>query len=496
VDSTTSAAADVTAAEEAAAPTASGATALPLDYTAAPSTDYEPGPPRRWFVGTLSYTAGGLVVLFCWLLWGDFAWSMKDRAVGPVVQLLLKHFGASDFLTGLLLVSIPPAMTILLVPVFSYRSDRHRGRWGRRIPFLMVPTPIAAAAIVGFAFSPLMGERLHGALGPGRSPGVAWLTLLMLGVFWTIFECATVVANALFGAFVNDVVPRPVLGRFYGMFRAISLIAGMIFNYWIFGKANQHFVAIFLGVGVLYAVGFTIMILKVKEGGYPPPPVEEDSAGMNVMSARLAAVRTYAHDCFTKPYYFGVFAAVILPNVAFLPINTYNLYFSQSVGMSQDIYGKLMALYFGLSLLQTVPLGWLVDRFGALPLAVVALVLHGSASLWGGLFIHDTRTFGIAYVLTGTFSGTWFTVTAAMLLLLLPKRKFAQYASAQGVLASLVTILIGPFVGRFLDYTHHQYRYTYLWAFGLDAAGLIVTVLVFREFQRLGGLKRYVAPET
>ncbi|MFA4943950.1 MAG: hypothetical protein WC789_04535 [Lentisphaeria bacterium] len=47
-------------------------------------------PPPRWSVGTLSYTRGGLLALFGWLLWGDFAWSMKERAIGPVGQLLRK----------------------------------------------------------------------------------------------------------------------------------------------------------------------------------------------------------------------------------------------------------------------------------------------------------------------------------------------------------------------------------------------------------------------
>lgn len=49
--------------------------------------------PRRYAVGTLSYTLGGLIVLFCWLLWGDFAWSLKDRAVGPVATLMVKPSG-------------------------------------------------------------------------------------------------------------------------------------------------------------------------------------------------------------------------------------------------------------------------------------------------------------------------------------------------------------------------------------------------------------------
>ena len=63
---------------------------------------------RRWHVGTLTYTAGGLAVLFGWLLWGDFAWQLRERSVAPVVQIMLRKFEASDFMTGLFLLSRQP----------------------------------------------------------------------------------------------------------------------------------------------------------------------------------------------------------------------------------------------------------------------------------------------------------------------------------------------------------------------------------------------------
>ena len=59
-------------------------------------------PAKTWRNGTLVYTAGGLVVLFLWLMWGDFAYSMKDRATGTVAGLMLKRFEVSDFLYGIL----------------------------------------------------------------------------------------------------------------------------------------------------------------------------------------------------------------------------------------------------------------------------------------------------------------------------------------------------------------------------------------------------------
>jgi MFS family permease len=414
---------------------------------------------------------------------------MKERSVAPLVLLLLRKFSTSDTLASWMLVAIPQVIGLILSPIISYKSDRHRGRWGRRIPFLLIPTPIAALAMIGLAFSPFIGARLHTAL-PGSILNLNQSILIFFGSFWIIFEVATIAANSVFGALVNDVVPQSVLGRFYGMFRALSLIAGMIFNWWLLGKAPDHYVPIFLGVGALYALGFSLMCLKVKEGKYPPPPI--DSQGP---PSRIEAVKTYCRDCFTKPYYFWIFAALIIPGLAFLPINTFNLYFSQSVGMSTDRYGKLMAFYFFLSLLQAIPLGYLVDKYHPLRVAMVAIILHGAASLWGGIFIHNQTTFAIAYVATGTLSGTWFTATAALGMVLLPKMKFAQYASAIGVVGSITNTLFGLLMGPFLDFSHHHYIYTYQAGFVLDALGLIATYIVFRKFLALGGTKHYVAPE-
>ncbi len=171
-------------------------------------------PRKIWSIGTLTYTTSGLVILFCWLLWGDFAWALKDRSIPPIVQLLLKKFDASDMLTGLLFGSLPPAIGIILGPIISYKSDHHRGRWGRRIPFLLIPTPIAVISIIGLAFSPQIGAYLHHWLGP-HSIGLNFNILLFLGLFWMLFEFATAIANAVYSALINDVVPTAVLGRFY-----------------------------------------------------------------------------------------------------------------------------------------------------------------------------------------------------------------------------------------------------------------------------------------
>lgn len=87
-----------------------------------------PGP-KTWKVGTLTYTGAGLVALFCWLLLGDFVWSMRERSVGPMAHWYLNHLEVPSVVFGLLLSSFPALVSFILMPVIGVKSDNHRGKW-------------------------------------------------------------------------------------------------------------------------------------------------------------------------------------------------------------------------------------------------------------------------------------------------------------------------------------------------------------------------------
>ncbi len=450
-------------------------------------------PRQIWRVGTLTYTSAGLAVLFCWLLWGDFAWAMKDRAIPPIVQLLLKKFGASDMVAGLLFGSLPPALGLFLGPIIGYKSDRHRGRWGRRIPFLLISTPIAVLGIVGLALSPALGAHLDKWLGP-LSWGPNYCTLIVLGLFWMLFEFGTVTANSVYGALINDVVPQPVLGRFFGLFRALSLIAGIIFFFGMGDQAETEklYVWIFLAMGALYGIGFTIMCLKVKEGEYPPQPPMD--SGQRALGFRQTA-KTYFQECFGNKYYWWFFGATTVAGLATGPVNLYSIYFATSINMDLSRYWTCLGLTYCVSLVLAYPMGWLADRFHPLRLAIGVLVLYALVTLWGGLFARDPQTFAIALVAHGAVAGIWNTATASLNMRLLPKAEFAQFASAAGMVGSLAWMTLAPISGFLLDHFHHEYRYTFFMGFVLSIMGLMGCLVVHGKFMALGGPNNYVAPE-
>lgn len=466
-------------------------------YPAGPATSQvdssvviNPDGSKSWKAGTLTYSAAGLVVLFCWLLWGDFAWNMKERAIQPMSQMLFKQFKASDLVIGLMVTSLPAALGMLLGPIISVKSDNHRGRFGRRIPYLLIPTPIAAAAMVGMGYTPQLAELLAAALGD-RAPDVLTCRLIVFGALWTFFEVFTVIANAVFVGLINDVVPQAVIGRFFALFRIVSLGAGIIFNTFLMGHAEENFKLIFIALGVLYGVGFTLMCLFVKEGEYPPPAPR----GEGVFVSRVAEpVKAYFKECAAHPFYLWIFLAAMLGNAAFLPINSFDVPYIKSIGMSLERFGELRSITYTISICLAFVIGWLADKFHPIRIGIFSLGAYAIISLWAGLVATDVTTFSIAYVAHGVISGVFFTGTASLFPRLFPRAKFAQFASAAGIILALGFICIPPLVGRLLDVTGHIYHYTFVVGGGVALLGMIVFTMLYRKFCALGGIKGYTPP--
>ncbi len=445
-----------------------------------------------WSVGTLTYTTKGLVILFCWLLWGDFAWALHERSVPTIITILFKKFEASDMVIGLLIGSLPPALSMIISPIISYKSDRHRGRWGRRIPFLLAPVPLIVFSMIGLASSPRFGTFLNHFLA-SHSPGLNTYTLVFLGLFWTLYVLACITFNSVFGGLVNDVVPQPVLGRFFAMFRTGSLLAAIIFNYWMLAKAEIYYVGFFLVIAAIYGVCFTIMCLKVKEGNYPPPPQPVAISG--VARGFLPAAKSYFTDCFGKSYYLWFFGMMATASVANGPVNIFSLFYAKSINMSMESYGKCLALTYVISLVLAYPIGSLADRFHPLRVSVVASALYAVFTLWGGLYARDSATFAIAFIAHGVLAGSQGTAVLSMGQKLLPRSRFAELMSANGIITSLSSVAIAPVVGYVLDHTGHTYHYTFYAAAGLAMLAVAINLVMQRKFASLGGWNNYVAPE-
>lgn len=467
----------------------------------------------KWKVGTLTYTSGGLAILFFWLLFGDFAWSMRDRSVGPMAHWYLKHLGVSNLLFGFLVSAFPAMVGIVVGPVVSIMSDNHRGRWGRRIPFLMALTPLATFGMLGLAATPWLASQLHSLCQPesgsmvyrglmATGAGGEWLvtrlqnelvvSILCFGVFWALFEIAVIAGLPVFNGLINDVVPKELIGRFYGLFRTVALLDGIIFNYWIIGHVPEHFSLILTSIGVFYGLAFTWVCFKVKEGNYPEPV--RSATQLSPWRSFSASFRLYIRQCCSHRYYLSVFLMTTLGTITFLPVNAFAIPYARSVGMSMEFYGKCLALTFCISFCLSYLLGWLADLFHPIRVGVAALIFYLGVTAWGWLYASTAETFAIAFVGHALASGVYVTGISSLGQRLFPQGRFAQFTSAGGILMSFATIGMSPLIGYIIDVSGSIYRYTFMVGGILALGGIASAFYLYRQFLHYGGPANYVAP--
>ena len=443
---------------------------------------------RTWRNGTLVYTAGGLAVLFLWLMWGDFAYSMKDRATGTVAALMLKKFDVSDFLFGIIMISFPNFTNIFLCPIVSYRSDRHRGRFGRRIPYLLLTTPFIVIGLAGLGFTPLLARLIRQAVG-AEHISYNLTALLVFCFFWIILDFGTTLAGAIFNALATDVVPTEFLGRFFAMFRAVSLGCAFLFNYFVMGYAETHALVIFLGLAALYGIGLFSICLKVKEDEYPPP--EEETSGSPTVTG---AVRTYFRECFSLPYYRWVIMASVVSGFSVVPFNIYGIFYAKSLNMDMDFYGKISSLICLVSFVLSFFLGWFSDRFHPIRTGMASMALQTVILFIGGRIATTESVFAWLFLVQGISIMSYNTLMASYAPRLFPREYFAQFNSAMMLINALASVIGAPLVGKFLDLTGNHYPHLFTIGGVIGLCGLGCFVMVYRGYQRYGGDSGYIAP--
>lgn len=428
----------------------------------------------RLQAGALRYTAAGLGIVIFWLLLGEFAIAMRERSALPGALELLRRHHASDTTVSLLMSSVPALLGIILGPLVSYHSDRHRGRLGRRLPYLIAATPVGAAAMVGLAACPWLGQWSDTVLGTW-SPGVDNCVLAWFCLCWGIFECIAIVTLALYAGLVNDIVPFPILGRFFAAVRVVSLGAGILFNYWLFPLTDTHLFDVLAGIGILFGVGCLWMCAMVKEGPYPPV------TGSGLRRAGVAQVaQDYAAACFAERRYLWVYGALMLAAVAFTPFNTFCQYYAASMGMSKATLGELTAASYMVSIVLAFFIGAAADRWGAVHVSLVMLALYVLVSSAGFALVRDAGSFAWLYVAHVVVSGAYYTASASIPMALFPRLHFLQFNAAKDLMVGVATIAAGLLQGPLLDWSGHDYSLTLLSAVALSGGGVLCLLRIRR----------------
>ena len=443
--------------------------------------------------GSLTYSKAGLLTLSFWLLWGDFAFAFFESIFGRFIPLFLRELEASNTVVGLMTGGLVGVVNILCLPNISRWSDRFRSRLGRRIPFLMVATPITVLSLVCAGFTPEISKFLYpfvpGWLEKFISSHVFTLSLLCL--FVVAYDFFNMVLVNGYNWLLRDVVPETVMARFLSWFRIINTISSMIFLKLVFPYVLSHRTEVFLGVGAFYLAAFLVMCLKVKEGEYaPPPPQKEAKPGF------FKGFLIYFRECLGHPIYRNYILVSIMWYMVSGCTNPFiTLLMNETLKLNMGDMGTLFALNAAASVLVLYPVGWACDRFGPLLITIITLVVQVVVSVAAFFLVNDKLTMTVYLVMSAVPLVSWKLASFATSVKIFPKARFGQFLSALNVFGTGSMVVGNMLIGALIDFFNDDYRIAFAWAGFFAVAALTCMLLVLRCYKRLGGPGDYTAPE-
>jgi len=283
--------------------------------------------------------------------------------------------------------------------------------------------------------------------------------VLFIGICGLVSGLFNAVVMAIFSYLYWDVVPDSLQGRFQSMSKNATLIAGLVWSFFIFGLADHHMKGVYVGTATFCLVIYLVSVWQIKEGDYPPPDVHHKGGAM-------APIRAYFVECFSQPFFLWIFTGSLMAQLANAG-NNYQFWYLRddlhlnlaTIGWTQ---GWSKAVTTGFGLVCGFYLGSLTDRLKPVRLmaplyAVMALINFGSF-----FYIHDKWTCLFAACVLNMVLFFLGVVVGAFTVEVFPREKLGQFCSAQAVFYQFLLTLIGPFIGMFYDRIHFN-RLAYLW---------------------------------
>jgi len=141
-------------------------------------------------------------------IWGGFELFQQERTKQLLGQEGLLAVGAMDILAA--------PIALLTMPVVGSMSDYVGTRFGRRKPFILVGSLLAAASLAGLAMAP---------------------SFILLMVFFLCLQFTANVARGPFAGLVPDLVPDKQVGVASGLM-GLMIVAGLVGGF----RAGDHVV--------------------------------------------------------------------------------------------------------------------------------------------------------------------------------------------------------------------------------------------------------------
>lgn len=307
-------------------------------------------------------------------------WQLYNNAI----PLFLKNtFGVTDDISGYVMAA-DNVLAVFLLPLFGAFSDKVKGRFGKRKPFIIVGSFAAAALMLLVPYANRTGNFLLFA-------GVLAVLLIVMSSY-----------RSPAVALMPDVTPKPLRSKGNAVINLMGALGGILTYLMVAVFVRSHddlsgYTAVFGIVAGLMVACAIILGLTVHENKLaaelPPEPAEKEGGAKAEMPPAV------------KKSLFFILLSVFLWFMAYNAVETaYSRYVQDVWGKSQSTGSTMMIIAMLVATVSYLPVGAISARLGRKKVILGGVALLAAAFFTG--FILPGYSV-VAYIVMGVIGIGW-----------------------------------------------------------------------------------------
>ncbi len=310
--------------------------------------------------------------------------SAFNQLYDNAVPLMLKEtFKVTDDVSGYIM-AIDNVLAVFLLPLFGTLSDRVHTRFGRRKPFIIVGSCLAAALML---LVPIANDSKN-----------LLFFMIVLGVLLIVMSSYRSPAVAL----MPDVTPKPLRSKGNAVINLMGALGGiltyLIIAALITDQSLKNYSIVFPIVAGIMVACAVILGLTVHENKLvaqmPPEPIEETPAGEKKPMPKPV-----------KRSLIFILLSVSLWFMAYNAVNTaYSRYVQEVWGKSQSAGATMMIIAMLVATAAYIPVGQISAKVGRKKVILGGVALLAIAFLAGFIMPHYSI---MAYVIMAVIGIGW-----------------------------------------------------------------------------------------
>lgn len=410
-----------------------------------------------WQLILVLLIGAGAIDGFMWYLYNTYV-PLYLQGGNPNFEAQVLGFGLTPKVVGIIMV-LDNIAAFLVAPLIGAWSDSYRGRFGRRMPFVVATVPIAAIALAVVPF-------IYKGITPSTSGNFVALLPLFVPFFLvlTFVLIPLAVARTPIDALVYDIAPSKdrTKARSVGVMLATLLATGLGILSSVLYDINLVLPYILSLVVTLGLVLMGVFMIKEKKGyeikDDASAPAGQEPTGLK---KTISVVRGFPKENKNSILYMSI--NIFLGMFGFSTIQTFLSSYNLTIMGASEAQAGIPFMIAGITLLVVAfPAALLANKIGRKLTMIIGCAGWAVAAML--IFLINSKALFIPLIiLTGAFYTLWFVNSFVTLIDAAPDDKTVGTMTALTSMANMAGMSLGPaLTGIIIEAAGYNYSFIFL----------------------------------